>query len=86
MLSRSSSPAQATKVAAPAQQPQQPQPQPVSQALLGGSVERVSRGEVRVSTRPDLGNAPAIEVAYADVPAGSAAPVDEEQAAPGSIR
>lgn len=63
-----------------------PQPVPVSQALLAGSVERVSRGEVFVSTRPDLGNAPAIEVAYADAPSSalpdSAAPVDDEQAAP----
>lgn len=63
-----------------------PQPVPVSQALLGASVERVSRGEVFVSTRPDLGNAPAIEVAYADAQTStlpdSTEPVDEEQTAP----
>lgn len=79
MLARRTSAGEALAAVAAAAEPQ---PVPVSQALLSGSVERVSRGEVRVSTRPDLGNAPAIEVAFAEAPADSAAQVSEEQAAP----
>jgi tetratricopeptide (TPR) repeat protein len=59
-----------------------PQARPASQALLSGTVDRVSRGEVHVTTRPQLGNAPAIIVAYADRPAESAAPSSAELAAP----
>lgn len=55
-----------------------PEPQ-ASRALHAGTIERVSRGEVRVSTRPDLGNAPAIAVAYASMPAHTAGPVDDER-------
>jgi tetratricopeptide (TPR) repeat protein len=52
----------------------EPQARPASQALLAGTVDRVSRGEVHVSTRPELGNAPAMMVAYANTPADGAAP------------
>jgi Flp pilus assembly protein TadD len=41
-----------------------PQPLPADATLLADNVERVSRGEVRISTRVELGNAPAIAVAY----------------------
>jgi Flp pilus assembly protein TadD len=60
----------------------EPQARPASQALLAGTVDRVSRGEVRVSTRPELGNAPAMTVAYANTPADSAAPESAELSAP----
>lgn len=60
----------------------EPQARPASQALLAGTVDRVSRGEVRVSTRPELGNAPAMMVAYADTPADGAAPERAEPTAP----
>jgi len=59
-----------------------PQARPASEALLAGTVDRVSRGEVRVSTRPELGNAPAMMVAYADTPADGAAPKSAEPTAP----
>jgi hypothetical protein len=59
----------------------EPQARPASQGLLAGTVDRVSRGEVRVSTRPDLGNAPAMMVAYADAPAESIAPASAEPTA-----
>jgi tetratricopeptide (TPR) repeat protein len=62
----------------------EPQARPASEALLAGTVDRVSRGEVRVSTRPELGNAPAMMVAYADAPADSAAPASAELSAPAS--
>jgi Flp pilus assembly protein TadD len=42
-----------------------PQPQSAEASLLAGNIERVSRGEVRISTHAELGNAPAIAVAYA---------------------
>ena len=58
----------------------EPQARPSGEPLRPGTVDRVSRGEVRVSTRSDLGNAPAMMVAYSDAPADSAAPA--EQAAP----
>jgi Flp pilus assembly protein TadD len=59
-----------------------PDARPASEALLAGTVDRVSRGEVRVSTRPELGNAPAMMVAYADGPADSAAPASPELSEP----
>ena len=45
-----------------------------SAEMLAGNVERISRGEVRIVTRADLGNAPTMAVAYA---AGAAGPADE---------
>ena len=58
----------------------QPQARSASQAQLSGTVDRVSRGEVHVSTRPQLGNAPAMTVAYADVPAEGAAAASAQPA------
>ena len=58
-----------------------PQAKPANETLLAGTVDRVSRGEVRVSTRPELGNAPAMMVAYADAPAESTAPASAELSA-----
>lgn len=45
-----------------------PASQLADSALLADNVERVSRGEVRISTRAELGNAPAIAVAYSASP------------------
>lgn len=44
-------------------------PQRAGESLVAGRVNRVSRGEVMVRAGPDLGNAPAITVAYRDAPA-----------------
>jgi tetratricopeptide (TPR) repeat protein len=40
-------------------------------------VERISRGEVQIRTRPDLGNAPRMAVAFASRPSGNAERSDE---------
>jgi tetratricopeptide (TPR) repeat protein len=45
-----------------------PRPELADTALLADNVERVSRGEIRINTRPELGNAPAIAVAYSTAP------------------
>jgi tetratricopeptide (TPR) repeat protein len=64
-----------------------PRPQPDDAPLLADNVERVSRGEVRISTRPELGNAPAIAVAYSTPqradgrqPVGASAPAKADNA------
>ncbi|MXP41612.1 tetratricopeptide repeat protein [Altererythrobacter soli] len=49
------------------------EPRREREALAGGRVVRVSRGEVVVQSRGDLGNAPAIAVAYRDATADPAA-------------
>lgn len=56
----------ARAAAAPAIAVQQPQPAPLpvqsSDRLAQGLTERLSRGEVRIRVRPDLGNAPTMAV------------------------
>lgn len=56
-----------------------PQPREVSERPVTGRVERVSRGEVRINTRPDLGNAPAISVAYAGDVSSRSAPASQDE-------
>lgn len=62
-----------------AQETSRPQAPSAGESLRPGTVDRVSRGEVRVSTRSDLGNAPAMMVAYSDAPADSAGPAEHAE-------
>jgi Flp pilus assembly protein TadD len=66
MLARRATAAPAVAVA---QRGPSANPRDVGEPLVAGRVDRVSRGEVLVHAREDLGNAPAIAVAYRDAPA-----------------
>jgi len=63
LLARAQAAAPAVAAATP---PPAPVPQPSSDGLAYGTVERVSRTEVRVLSRSDLGNAPIAVVAQRD--------------------
>jgi Flp pilus assembly protein TadD len=78
MLARRTAASESLAAVAASPKPEAP---PASAALLAGSVDRVSRGEVHVNTRPELGNAPTMAVAYADAPVQSAPPVGGEPSA-----
>lgn len=83
MLARRSSADEALAAAriAPA-----PQSHSADAALLADNVERVSRGEVRISTRAELGNAPAIAVAYSASPSQDARQPGDARAASAPVK
>ena len=70
MLARRASSAPALAAVQPAPRAD---PQREGDPLVAGRVNRLSRGEVMVRARPDLGNAPAITVAYRDAAAEESA-------------
>ena len=80
MLARRASADEALTLTAAAARAE-PRARAASESLLASTVDRVSRGEVHVRTSPELGNAPAMRVAYADVPAPGAAPAGAEATA-----
>ena len=80
MLARRASADEALTLTAAAARAE-PRARAASESLLASTVDRVSRGEVHVRTSPELGNAPAMRVAYADAPAPGAAPAGAEATA-----
>jgi len=78
MLARRASASEALAVAQAAPSPQVRAAEP---ALLADNVERLSRGEVRINTRPELGNAPAMAVAYSATPRRDASPLGDGRTA-----
>lgn len=70
MLARRATAAQTVALARPVPRAN---PRQEGEPLVAGRVDRVSRGEVTVHARRDLGNAPAIEVAYRAAPADESA-------------
>jgi tetratricopeptide (TPR) repeat protein len=77
VLARVSPPAEALAVAAPAA-PIARGPGREAKTLAVATIDRVSRGEVRVRVRQDLGIAPAMVVAFKDTPALPAADAESQ--------
>lgn len=72
MLARRASAAHAVAAAQPAPRAD---PRRDGEPLVAVRVDRVSRGEVMVHAREELGNAPAMAIAYRDAPASESAEV-----------